>query len=247
MKARQLDAEAEANAILRALPPDELNRLRPFLRYTPLNARQRLSTTSEPLTQIWFPLEGAISRLVHLPAGETVEAGIVGNDGVIGLPLALGGTHWLGIATVQIGGSALCMSAADFEEYVRAPGSPLADALMLYANLYISVLAQLTACHALHRIEQRLSRCILTLLDYSGTPSVQITHDTLSDFLGVHRPSVTYALQSIAESGAIVSERRRIVVRDRQALLGHSCECYTAIRLSTDRELERMAIPRRRG
>jgi CRP-like cAMP-binding protein len=247
LKARQLEAAAEDNAILRALPPEELDRLRPFLRYTPLTVRQRLSSTSEPLTQLWFPLEGAVSRLVHLPTGETVEAGIVGNDGAIGLPLALGGNHWLGVATVQIGGTALCISAVDFDEQVRATGSPLAAAMMRYANLYISVLSQLTACHALHRIEQRLSRCILTLLDYSGMPAVQITHDTLADFLGVHRPSVTYALQSIAESGAIVSERRRIVVRDRQALLGHSCDCYTAIRTSTDRELEAMAQSRRRS
>jgi CRP-like cAMP-binding protein len=170
-----------------------------------------------------------------------VEAGIVGNEGVVGLPIALGGSQWLGVATVQVPGSAVAMTATDFDEHVRRAGSPLHDALMLYVNLYISILTQLTACHCLHRIEQRLSRCILTLDDYTNNGSVKITHDTLADFLGVHRPSVTYALQSIAETGAIASERRRIVIRNRELLLTHACQCYRAIKDLTARELSHIA------
>jgi CRP-like cAMP-binding protein len=229
---------ADGNAILRLLLPEELARLEPYLKLVPLAAGQRLSTSEEPVTRLWFPLQGALSRLVHLPTGETVEAGIVGNEGVVGLPVALGGSHWLGLAAVQVPGSALSMTAADYEEHVRRAGSPLHDALMLYVNLYITILAQLTACHCLHRIEQRLSRCILTLDDYSANGSVKITHDTLADFLGVHRPSVTYALQSLAESGAIASERRRILIHDREALVAHSCQCYRAIKEMTARELD---------
>jgi CRP-like cAMP-binding protein len=231
----------DGNAILRSLPAAELERLKPYFKHLPIKNGQRLAAQAEPLTQLWFPVEGAVSRLVSLPAGETVEAGIVGNDGVVGLPIALGGSQWLGAASVQVGGSALCMSAADFEEQVRATGSPLLSALMLYANLYISVLSQLTACHCLHRIDQRLSRCVLTLDDYSTNGSVQITHDTLADFLGVHRPSVTYALQAIAETGAIASERRRIVIRDRESLTKQACECYGTIKQTTARELQRMS------
>lgn len=230
----------DGNVILASLPPAELDRLRPYFKHVPLKVGQRLAAQAEPLTHLWFPIEGALSRLISLPAGETVEAGIVGNDGVVGLPIALGGSQWLGAATVQVAGSAVCMSAADFEEQVRGTDSPLMDALMKYANLYIAVLSQLTACHCLHRIEQRLSRCVLTLNDYTGNGSVQITHDTLADFLGVHRPSVTYALQSIAETGAIASERRRIVIRDRQALQQHACECYHSIKQTTQRELRRI-------
>lgn len=231
----------DGNAILRSLPQAERERLKPYFKQLPLRSGQRLAAQAEPLTQLWFPIEGAISRLVTLPAGETVEAGIVGNDGVVGLPIALGGAQWLGAASVQAGGSAFCMSATDFEEHVRACGSPLLEALMLYANLYISVLSQLTACHCLHRIDQRLSRCVLTLDDYTANGSVQITHDTLADFLGVHRPSVTYALQAIAETGAIASERRRIVIRDRESLTRQACECYRTIKQTTARELQRMA------
>ena len=231
----------DGNALLRLLPPEELERLQPYLKPVPLAAGHRLSTIEEPVTRLWFPVQGAVSRLVQLPAGETVEAGFVGSEGVIGIPVALGGSRWLGVATVQVAGSALCMSATDFDEHVRRVGSPLHDALMLYINLYISILTQLTACHCLHRIEQRLSRCILTLDDYSSNGAVKITHDTLADFLGVHRPSVTYALQSIAETGAISSERRRIVIQDRKALSDHACQCYHAIKELTARDLDHIA------
>jgi CRP-like cAMP-binding protein len=141
---------------------------------------------------------------------------------------------------VQIEGTALMITAADFEEYVRKHGGPLFDALMMYTNLYILTLAQLTACHCLHRIEQRLSRCILTLSDYGGDQCVRITHDTLAEFLGVHRPSITYALQALADTGAIAMERRRIIIADRTTLNEHACECYGVIRNTTGRELARI-------
>jgi hypothetical protein len=138
----------------------------------------------------------------------------------------------------------MCIGVGDFEDQVRNPRSPLLDALLIYANLSIAVLAQLTACHCLHRIEQRLSRCVLQLQDVTGGERVRTTHDTLSEFLGVHRPSVTYALQALAADGAISLERRSIIVRDREALLQHACECYGAIRRVTDRELDRVRLLR---
>ena len=228
---------SSGNALLRVLPPDEFARLEPFLKSVPLTSGQRLSNVEESVTQVWFPEDGAISRLVHLFTGESVEAGIVGNDGVIGLPLALGASNGLGLCRVHIAGTALVMSAADFDEHVRRHGGPLFDALLRYANLYISVLGQLTACHCLHRIEQRLTRCILTLADYGGDSCVRITHDMLAEFLGVHRPSITYALQALAVTGAVALERRRILIADRDALLRHVCECYAVIRATTAREL----------
>lgn len=231
---------SQGNAILRSLPSDELDRLSPFFKEVPLKAGQRLTAVDEPFNHLWFPEDGAISRLIHLLTGETVEAGIVGNDGVLGLPLVLGARNGVGVCRVHVDGSALTMAASDFDEQVRRRGGPLLDALMLYTNLYISVLSQLTACHCLHRIEQRLSRCILELNDYGDGGEVRVTHDTLAEFLGVHRPSITYALQALAHTGSISSERRRIYVLDRASLLDRACECYTVIRATTEREIARM-------
>lgn len=210
----------------------------------PLAAGQRLCTVDEPVESLWFPESGAVSRLIQLLTGETVEAGIAGNDGVIGLPPVLGSVHNVGACTVQLDGSALVMNVHDFEEHVRLTRSPLLDAMLIYTNLYIGVLGQLTACHCLHRIEQRLSRCILQLHDYHDGDSVRTTHDILAEFLGVHRPSVTYALQALAASGTIALGRRSIIIRDRDGLLGHACECYAAIRRITKRELDRMRLMR---
>jgi CRP-like cAMP-binding protein len=203
-----------------------------------------LCSVDEQLTTLWFPEEGVVSRLVQLLTGETVEAGIVGNEGVVGLPPVLGSYHSIGACTVQIDGHALAMSVTDFQEHVRETRSPLLDALLIYTNLCMAVLGQLTACHCLHRIEQRLSRCILQLHDRLGGERVRTTHDTLSEFLGVHRPSVTYALQAMAASGTISLERRSIIIRDREALAAHACECYGAIRRIMNRELDRMKLLR---
>ncbi len=227
----------KGNALLRALPHDEFVRLQPRLQRVTFSAGERVVTVGEPLTHVWFFETGAASRLVQLPTGQTVEAGIVGSDGVAGLPLALGGRTGVGQCLMQIEGSALALSAADLEEHARQPGNVLLKGLTMYAHLYIAVLSQLTACHCLHRIDQRLCRILLTLQDHAGSTRLRITHDTLADFLGVHRPSVTYALQAIATGGAIVLDRRRIEIADRQALAATSCECYDVIRKTTDREL----------
>lgn len=235
-----MHTDVARNALLGALPGAEIERLKPHLKKITLTPGQRLVSSGEPLAQLCFPLDGAVSRVVHLITGETVEAGIVGRDGVVGLPVALGGSQSHGVAEVQAAGTALCLSAADFAEHVRGAQSPLFDALVLYTNLYIAVLAQLTACHCVHRIERRLSRIILTLDDCSSSGFVRVTHDTLAEFLGVHRPSVTYALQAIAETGALSSERRRIFILDRPALEKHACECYSGIREATRAGLERI-------
>lgn len=232
------------NDILKSLPTEEFARLEPYFKPVPLITGQRLCTVDEPLTSICFPESGAVSRLVQLLTGETVEAGIVGSDGVIGLPPVLGSSQSVGACTVQIEGNALVMSVNDFEEQVRQTRSPLLDALLIYTNLHIAVLGQLTACHCLHRIEQRLSRCILQLHDRQGGASVRTTHDTLSEFLGVHRPSVTYALQALAATGTIALGRRSIIIQDRDGLRQRACECYNAIRRITERELDRMRVLR---
>jgi CRP-like cAMP-binding protein len=219
------------------MPPDELERLSPYFRRIDLKRGERIAGVGETFSQLWFFESGAVSRVVQLLTGETVEAGIVGKDGLLGVPVALGRERETTQCTVQIPGTALTISVADYEEHVRARNSALQQALMLYANLTMDVLSQLTACHCLHRIEQRLSRCLLTLRDHSDGDDLGITHDTLAEFLGVHRPSITYALQAVASDGAVQLQRRRIVVRKRRALEERSCECFNSIRSATRREL----------
>ena len=230
-----------ANALLRALPQGEIERLSPYLRMVPLVPGQRLSSPDEPLADMYFPTAGVVSRLAQLPSGDTVEAGMIGNAGAVGFPLALGGSRGIGVNRVQVGGESLAISAADFQEHVRERGSFLQDEMLLYADLQLQTITQLAACHGLHRIEQRLSRCILSLCDCMGSNgSVRVTHEALADFLGVHRPSVTYALQALSVAGIVGSERRRLVVRSREELKGRACECYRILGELNERTFQKI-------
>lgn len=224
------------NALLRSLPPEESERLSPFFRRVETTAGQFILGQGEPLSHLWFFESGAATRLVQLHSGETVEVGTVGHDGVAGIPIALGGQLGLGPCIVQIAGTAQLISVSDFDEHVRGTNSPLMQALTVYAGVTIAHLTQLTACHCLHRVEQRLIRCLLTLDDYGAAGTLRITHDTLAGMLGVHRPSITYALQAIAATGAISLERRRVIIHNRSELQESACECYHNIKSMSKRQ-----------
>ncbi len=223
------------------MPQGEAERLSRYFKVTALVQGRRLSSAEDSLTHLYFPISGVVSRVAQLPSGETIEAGLQGNEGAVGFPLALGGVYGIGVNRVQLAGEALSISAADYEEHVRQPGAPLQDAMLLYADLQLQILTHLAACHGLHRIEQRLSRCILSLSDCAGANgSVRVTHEMLADFLGVHRPSITYALQALAAGGLVTLERRRLVVRSRQGLMERSCECYGVLRDLRERSFRKI-------
>lgn len=218
------------NALLSSLPPEELERISVYLRRVELRQGQLLFAAGEPLTHLWFPENGAVARLIQLRSGETIEVGILGNDSMVGLTAP----SLVGVANGQclslLNASALTLSLSDYFSLQDGVRTPLHDVITREAGIAIARLAQIAACHALHRLEQRLARCVLTIEDYAGEPLLPITHDTLASFLGVHRPSVTYALQGLAQNGAIELERRRIIIADREALMASCCECYLSIK-----------------
>ena len=221
------------NALLSSLPPEELERISLHLRRVELRQGQLLFAAGEQLTHLWFPESGAVARLVQLHSGETIEVGIFGDDSMVGLPSTLRGGIANGQCLSLLNGSALTLSLSDYFSLQDGMRTPLHDALTREAGVSIARLAQIAACHALHRLEQRLARCLLTIEDYAGEPLLPITHDMLASFLGVHRPSVTYALQALAQNGGIELERRRIIISDRKALMASCCECYASIKSLT--------------
>ena len=233
--ALHLNHRLSANRLLASLPEEDLSRLEPFFSLVPLVAGERLLGVDDEVPAVFFPLEGAIVRLAQIPSGESVELGLVGPEGAVGLPLALGGHAAFGLSRVQISGRAAVIGATAFDEHVRSRRGMLFDRLLRYAGMQLRLISQLTACHSLHRIEQRLTRCILALADRSADrATVRVTHDALADFLGVHRPSVTYAVQALSALGLLSAERRRLIVLDRPALEQHACECYAMIRKLTE-------------
>lgn len=218
-----------SNTILSTLPASELERLGPYLKHVTLEAGKQLFSPGERADAIYFMESGAVTRYTFVASGESVETGVFGAGSVVGFPRIFGDRPVQGAVVVTVPGSALVMSVADFFDHAP-PGSALYEIILNFALDYMSAIAQIAACHALHRLEARLARLLLTFADYSGDAPVPVTHDALSEMLGVHRPSVTYALQALAQAGAVATERRSLRVRDRDALAQRTCECYAAVR-----------------
>lgn len=218
-----------STTILSTLPASEFERLRPYLKNTPLQTGKQLYTPGERADALYFMESGAVTRYMFVASGESVETGVFGAGTVVGFPRVLGDRPVQGASIVTVPGSALSMSIADFFEQAPA-GSPLHELVVDFAVDYIGAVAQLAACHALHRLEARLARLLLTFADHCDGAPVPVTHDALSEMLGVHRPSVTYALQALSQSGAVVTERRSLRVRNREALSERTCECYATVR-----------------
>ena len=218
-----------SNTLLTSLPASELERLRPYLRKVNLTLGKQLHAPGERADALYFVQSGAVTCYMFVASGESVEVGVFGAGSVVGFPRVLGDRPVQGASVVTIPGTAVAIGASDFIEQVP-PGSPLWQLVAVCAVDYIAVIGQLAACHALHRLEARLARLLLTLADHAEDGAIPVTHDALAEMLGVHRPSVTYALQGLVQAGAVKTERRSLRVRDRDILGERSCECYGTIR-----------------
>lgn len=223
------------NRLLAALPPGELAQLWPRLEPFELTARRTLHSQGEPLPAVYFPESGWISLLVRLEDGESAEVGVVGREGMVGMPLMLGGTDAELDALVQYPGTALRLSAAAFQAAME--DSPEFRGLMLRYALVRHVHAtRMAACNARHSLDQRLARSLLMAHDRADgdTP---ITHEVLSMMLGVRRAGVTVAAGAMQKAGLIRYCPGHITITNRPRLEAFTCECYRVIRQASDRLL----------
>jgi CRP-like cAMP-binding protein len=172
---------------------------------------------------------GAVSVVASMPSGEAVEVGMWGNEGVAECSAILGPnpaqTRWI----VQVGGTALRMRFAEFEELFHS--DPDLRRLVLRCVQYEThVLAQLVACNGLHQIEERLARWLLMVQDRTDERELPLTQEFLSQMLGARRSSVTLAAGNLQRSGLIEYHRGNIRVEDRNRLEEAACECYPILR-----------------
>ncbi len=178
---------------------------------------------------VLFPESGMCSLLATLEGGEQVEVGIVGREGLIGLPLVFGDHRSLIEARVQMEGTALRIGAAAFRDAMEASA-----ALRLVLNRYaLALQAQVTmtaACNARHAIEQRLARWLLIAHDRAGADEFTMTHEFMAMMLGVRGPGVSLAAGVLHKAGLIRYVRGRMAVTDRPGLEAASCECYHVAR-----------------
>ena len=222
------------NRLLAALPAEDFARLRPHMKLTALPLGRVLHESSAQVRHLYFPVSGLVSLLYTLQDGATAELAVVGNDGCVGLAILLGGGTTPSRAVVQIAGHAYQVPSAAILEEFRRQGR-LQSMLLRYIQARIAQVSQVAVCNRHHSVEQQLCRWLLLSLDRVPTSDIRVTHEQVSNMLGVRRTGITQAARTLARAGLIENRRGVIEVSDRAKLEAHACECYAAIKRETDR------------
>ena len=217
------------NRLLAALPPADLDLLVPHFRKVALERDTVLARSGDPVERIYFPLSGLIAFIMDMPSGETVATAVVGNDGAAGILSALGPTRSPMTTAVRMAGTALQISPARFQAALGR-SSAIREAVQTLTRALLAQFQHVAACNALHSVEARLARWLLQVHDRADGDVLPLTQETLSELLGVRRPTVTHVVRKLRASGAIRSNRRSSIEIDRPRLEAAACECYQLMR-----------------
>lgn len=219
------------NTLIDLLPREEARQLESICRPVELELGEVLQQADLPTRHVYFPT-GALVSLFATCAGEAcVEVAMVGQEGMVGVQLALGSNVAPLAAIVQEGGGAMRADAEDFEAEVGRSAA-LREAMDRLAHVTLRQMAASTACLHSHQLAPRLARWLLMAQDRSGTRSIHVTQQLLADMLGVRRVGITAAAKEMQRSGLIDYTRGEVTVLDRNGLRTVSCSCY-----KTDRQL----------
>jgi CRP-like cAMP-binding protein len=225
------------NRLLAQLGADEWTRLSSRAEVVPLALREIVYDIDAPIEHAYFVEDGVISIVASALDGTAVETGTVGNEGFAGLPLFLGSDRTSAQAFCQVPGSAHRLTAAALGDALRC-GPDLSAVLGRYTLAFLTQAAQGSACNRLHSMRQRCARWLLETHDRVVGDSFGLTHEFLSQMLGVRRATVSEIAAQLQRDGIIHYEYRRITILDRARLEEATCECYTVIRREFERLIE---------
>jgi CRP-like cAMP-binding protein len=227
------DGQLPANRLLAALPRKEYQRLLPQLRRTALTFGQVLYEPGDTIKHIYFPNDSIVSLLSAVTERSTLEVGMVGNEGVAGLPVFMGVSVSATLALVQGSGSAMKMSSANLRNEAGHLSS-LHDLLHRYTHSLLTQISQSSACNRFHSVDSRLARWLLMTSDRLGTNEFRLTQDFMSNMLGVRREGVNKSAGDLQQKKLISYSRGMIKVLNRAGLERSSCVCYTIIKAECD-------------
>lgn len=212
------------NQILASLHGAGYQRLQPHLELVSLALGEGLYEVGEPITHVYFPLDALIS-LISLVDHAVTEFGLIGNEGLVGIPALLGGNSTISQAITQVAGNALRIEAHVLKtEFDR--GEILQRQLLLYVQLFLTQTAQNGACQIHHPIVPRLARWLLSIHDRLHQEHLSLTQQYIADLLGTRRATITEAAGHLQQQGIIRYRRGEITILDRTALEQASCRCY---------------------
>jgi CRP-like cAMP-binding protein len=224
------------NHLLAALPAADFARLEPHLKRVPMPLGDVLYESGERLAKVYFPTTSIISLHYVMRDGASAEIAGVGNEGILGVSLFMGGESTPSRALVQTAGEAYCIDAKLLmEEFNR--GGALLRLLLRYSQALITHMAQTGACNRHHSVEQQLCRWLLLTLDRMPTADLVMTQELIAGMLGVRRESVTEAAGRLKDRGLISYRRGHISVLDRAGLQLQVCECYAVVKAEFTRLL----------
>ncbi|HJQ70511.1 MAG TPA: PAS domain S-box protein [Blastocatellia bacterium] len=220
------------NVVLSSLRQEAYERILPHLEEVPLPLGEVLYRSDDKIDYVYFPTSGMISLVSSTEEGESIEVGMVGRDGMIGMPLFLGSSRSPYLITVQIAGKALRLKADRFEVESARNGS-MHSAMLGYAYVMLTQLTQSVVCNRFHSLDERFCRWLLMAEDCAQADSFALTQEFISQMLGVRRSGVTVAARTLQEKGLIRYTRGNITILDRPGLETSSCECYRIVREET--------------
>jgi CRP-like cAMP-binding protein len=220
--------QATGNLFLDNLPVAVLEVLRPTLKRSGLQSGRVIFDRDATMDVVIFPINSILSVVLEMADGDTAEVGIIGREGMSGLPIALGISRMNQRTVVQVPNGAHCMPAADFRAALEREAELKASALR-YAQATLMTTSQMSACNTLHPTNERCARWLLMAHDRVTDDQLPLTQEFLSQMLGVRRGAVTLAASALQEAGFISYSRGHITVLNRSGLEAGSCECYEAI------------------
>ena len=216
------------NRVLASLPPADIKRLAPHLTPVTLKTNRTLHDAGQIVDTIYFLEEGVCSVVVSMETGNTVEVGVTGRDGFVGLPAVLGTEHSPNRAFMQIPGHGFSVKAKILREQSEK-SSELRLRLQRVVQGMLVQTAQTAACNRVHELEERLARWLLTCQDRVQSDHIPITQEFLAMMLGTRRTTVTVAAGMLHKAGLIAYSRGHVTIQNREGLTHASCECYRII------------------
>lgn len=230
----------EQNHLIAALPAADYERLLPHLELIPLPLGLAVYESGRDQGYVYFPTNSIVSMLYVMEDGSSAEIAVVGNDGLVGIALFMGGETTSSRAVVQSAGFAYRLKAIYLkQEFER--GGELQHLLLRSTQALITQMAQTAVCNRHHSLEQQLCRWLLLSLDRLSSNELKMTQELIANMLGVRREGVTEAAGHLQKDGLIQYSRGHIIVLDRPALEARVCECYAVVKREMDRLLPRPA------
>jgi CRP-like cAMP-binding protein len=231
-----LVADPRSNFLLAALPDAEWARWVPQIEHVVMPLGKALFESGSSPTHVYFPTTSIVSLLYVMEDGASAEIAVVGNEGVVGISLFMGGASTPSRAVVRSAGEGFRLKAdLLMQEFNRA--GPVMHLLLRYTQALITQMAQTAVCNRHHSLDQQLCRSLLLSLDRLRSDEIVMTQELIANMLGVRREGVTEAAGQLQQAGLIRYRRGRITVLDRVGLEARVCECYSVVKREYDRLL----------